>query len=320
MTMTERAHHRGGLTGYAVFLFVIVPVASAVVAVVILHAVQGLDFAAADYIRDKGAPKVMRRVMMLMVLIMLPAFLRRAGWEGWRDIGWSRDPARHVDPHGVRDVGVGLAAGFATMAAVVVGSVWVGNRTWSPGDAGPLLVGVVGFLAAAALIAVVEETAVRGVLFRVLGRRWGAVRAMVVTSLLFSWLHFFRASPEAVDRAGGPVQEFLALVGTSWSGPLHTSAFLPRFANLTLMGMALCLVVMRRRTVWLAVGLHAAWVTLKRTNSEYFDRVPEAMNPGWFGLRSDGLDGWLTTVALLALIAGIALWRPAARPYAGGTP
>ena len=246
VTMIEQTHRREGLAGYAAFLFLVVPVVGAAVTVAVFHAIQGLDLAATDFILEKGAPKFMRRVMMLLVLVMLPGFLRRAGWHGWGDIGWSRASGHRVDPLAVRDTGAGLAAGVATLAVVVAGSVLVGNRYWNPGSAAPLLVGVAGFLAGAMLIAVVEETAVRGVLFRVLGRRWGEWRAAVATSLVFSWLHFFKASPDAVAAARGPVGEMLALVGTSWTGPLHTSAILPRFGNLTLMGIALCLVVMRR--------------------------------------------------------------------------
>lgn len=128
--------------------------------------------------------------------------------------------------------------GLAFPAAVLGLQLWLLGATVTgpiPGH-GPLIAAVLASAAAGLLAGVLEELALRGALFRVLEARWGARTAVVATAVVFAALH--------QGHAGGPVA--LALVLTSMLAA----------------GLLLGVVVVRTRSVWTAVALHAGWNTV----------------------------------------------------------
>lgn len=283
-------------------------VASAFLAALIHGALAGSESGVAGFILEKGPHKLMRRIMMLLVLPFLPVLLRSAGWQGWADTGQSADPGRRIDPAWRHDLGIGLVIGTVSLGVMGMLGLLAGTRAWAPDLSGEAVLILVGTAATAMLIGWLEETAVRGILFRCLERLWRLVPAVVVSSLLFSSLHFLKASPAAFDD-GSLLEQTLAAMGSALSNPLRTRAFLPRFLNLTLMGVVLCLFVYRTRTIWVAAGTHAAWVWIKKLNSVLTEGVPDAAG-GWMGIRSDFTDS-PATVVMFIILAGMGLrWLP----------
>lgn len=161
-----------------------------------------------------------------------------AFYEACRRLGL-RVPARSLlAGRPDRRVGGWLALGLAFPAAVIGLQLWLLGATLASGR--PAIETAVGFvlasLAAGLLAGVLEELPLRGALFRVLELRWSARRAVVVSAVIFAVLH--------QGHAVGPTS--LALV----------------LASMFAAGLLLGAVVVRTRSVWHAVAMHAGWNTV----------------------------------------------------------
>ena len=140
---------------------------------------------------------------------------------------YPRDDYR--DPKWARNLGLGLAAGLAVFSAAVAVAAILGiYRIVGQGDASGLLPAL---LASAIFPAVSEELIFRGILFRWIEEWGGSWVALLVTSVLFGCAHLLNphASPVA---ALGIALEAGVMLGAAY---------------------------MLTRSLWLPMGLHAAW-------------------------------------------------------------
>lgn len=169
----------------------------------------------------------------------------------------------------VRDSAIGLAIGFAIMAAAV-GVAWALGvyRVIGSGDASRL---VFELIAVGLLPGFTEELLFRGILFRWIEEFGGSWLALLVTSALFGLAHIF--NPNA-----------------TWFSS---------FAIAVEAGLLLGAAYMLTRNLWLAMGLHAGW---NFTQGEIFDvpvsgidehglvqaklSGPELLSGGQFGLEA----------------------------------
>lgn len=128
--------------------------------------------------------------------------------------------------------------GLAFPAAVLGGQLWLFDATMTNELPGPsrLIPALVASLAAGLLAGVLEELALRGALLRVLEARWGSTVAVGATAVVFAALHQGHAS-----RITGLVLVLSSMLGA---------------------GCFLGVVVVRTRSVWNAVALHAGWNTV----------------------------------------------------------
>ena len=133
------------------------------------------------------------------------------------------------DPQWARNLGLGLLAGFLVFsAAVAVAAILGVYRIVGAGDASSL---VAALIASALFPAVSEELVFRGILFRWLEEWGGSWVALLLTSALFGAAHLMNphASP-------------IAAVGIALEA-----------------GVMLGAAYMLTRSLWLPMGLHAAW-------------------------------------------------------------
>ena len=133
------------------------------------------------------------------------------------------------DPQWARNLGLGLLAGFLVFsAAVAVAAIFGIYRIVGAGDASSL---VAALIASALFPAVSEELVFRGILFRWLEEWGGSWVALLLTSALFGAAHLMNphASP-------------IAAVGIALEA-----------------GVMLGAAYMLTRSLWLPMGLHAAW-------------------------------------------------------------
>lgn len=293
------------IVGLFTGVFTAVTLLSAVLSVLVYDGLVGSDHGLATWVLEKGPHKVMRRFMMLGVLIFIPSFLRLIRWGGREDIGWARIEPLDGGMSRRSQCGLGLLMGFVTLGSVVALMYRAGHRVvdvsaWTPG----VLVEMFLYVLVALLIALIEETAVRGVLYRALARLWGFWPTALATSLLFAWVHFLKADPSAFEGVG-IWDRTVAVILSMFDGPARTVAFWPRFLSLTAMGLALCVVVQRTGTVWWAVGLHGAWVWIKKVNGALGDSADGITAGPWLGVRSDATDGYVTVLLLLLLAASL---------------
>lgn len=155
-----------------------------------------------------------------LLIIVYELVIRRLGEH-------SRDDYR--DPRWARNLLIGLGAGLATFSLAVAVAAALGvYRVSGEGD----LRGLLPALIASALFpAVSEELLFRGILFRWIEDFGGSWLALLVTSALFGCAHLLNPHASAI-AAVGIAFEAGAMLGAAY---------------------------MLTRSLWMPMGLHAAW-------------------------------------------------------------
>jgi membrane protease YdiL (CAAX protease family) len=164
---------------------------------------------------------------MQIAIVAIPALLllyelviRRLGER-------PRDDFR--DPHALRRLGVGLGAGLLVFSVAVLIAAAMGvYRVSGEGDSSGLLAALI---ASALFPAVSEEMLFRGILFRWLEEFGGSWFALLLTSAFFGASHLLN-----------PHASTIAAVGIAFEA-----------------GVMLGAAYMLTRSLWLPMGIHAAW-------------------------------------------------------------
>lgn len=157
---------------------------------------------------------------IVLLLLLYKLVIRRMGEH-------PRDDYR--DPKALRHLLIGLGAGFAVFSVAVAVAAALGvYQVTGRGDLSQLLSALI---AAAIFPAVNEELLFRGILFRWLEEWGGSWVALLLTSALFGCAHLLNpnASP-------------IAAIGIAFEA-----------------GVMLGAAYMLTRSLWLPMGLHAAW-------------------------------------------------------------
>ena len=133
------------------------------------------------------------------------------------------------DPRAMRHLGIGLGAGFLIFSVAVAVAALMGvYRVTGEGDSSDLLQALIG---PALFAAVSEELIFRGILFRWIEEFGGSWAALLLTSGFFGAAHL--ANPNASP---------IAAIGIAFEA-----------------GVMLGAAYMLTRSLWLPMGLHAAW-------------------------------------------------------------
>jgi membrane protease YdiL (CAAX protease family) len=207
----------------------------------------------------------------------------------------------------MRELLVGFVLGVVLMLPIILAMIGLDLRTMRPGvtlDAATLAGLALEGIARGLVVALIEETFLRGAMFSGIARESGPRLAIVLTALVYSATHFIgrhKIPAEEVtwssglDLLAGTLQAFANPVGMA-------DAFLCLFAVGVLLGM----VRMLTGNIAACIGLHAGWVwmiTFMRETSG-----PDETSPYRFLLsRFDGFVGWL--VLAWIVVIGFALYR-----------
>jgi membrane protease YdiL (CAAX protease family) len=168
-------------------------------------------------------------VSIPLLIIAYELVIRRLGEH-------PRDDYR--DPRALQNLGMGLGAGFLVFSlAVGVAAVLGIYRITGEGDASDLLPALIG---PAIFAAISEELVFRGILFRWIEEFGGSWMALLLTSAFFGAAHL--ANPNA---------SWIAALGIAFEA-----------------GVMLGAAYMLTRSLWLPMGLHAAW---NFTQGEIYD-------------------------------------------------
>jgi uncharacterized protein len=133
------------------------------------------------------------------------------------------------DPKALLHLGIGLGAGLLVFSAAVAVAALLGvYRITGEGDASDLLPALIG---PAIFAAVSEELVFRGILFRWIEEFGGSWMALLLTSAFFGAAHL-----------SNPNASWIAAVGIAFEA-----------------GVMLGAAYMLTRSLWLPMGLHAAW-------------------------------------------------------------
>jgi uncharacterized protein len=160
------------------------------------------------------------------------------------------------DPNALRNLGLGLAAGFLIFSlAVGVAALMGVYRVTGEGDSSDILGALIG---PALFAAVSEELIFRGILFRWIEEFGGSWAALLLTSAFFVAAHLHNPNSSPV-----------AAIGIAFEA-----------------GVMLGAAYMLTRSLWLPMGLHAAW---NFTQGEIYD-IPVSGTPV-HGLLTARLSG-----------------------------
>jgi membrane protease YdiL (CAAX protease family) len=209
------------------------PLVALLISVAIYICALALGIAIGKLFETMGQPErsVVRAVINIgLVLAAYKFIITRLGDHPRDDLRLGRDAARNL--------GLGLLAGFLIMAVAVGASAAAGvYRIVGPGDASRL---VLELVIVAIIPGFMEELFFRGILFRWIEEFAGSWAALLLTSAFFGAAHL-----------GNP--------NATWF-----SAFCIAVEAGILLGGA----YMLTRSLWLPMGLHAAW---NFTQGEIFD-------------------------------------------------
>ena len=250
------------------------------------------DWAFLQFLNDHDDfHRYFNRCLLGLALLGLGLLCRFSGIQSASEIGWAH-PRKHWPW-----LSKGLLLGLASLTAAAALPLLTGAREWLPTPAlaewtrhfaNALLAGV--------LVAVIEETLFRGVLFGLLRRdlpwRWAAV----IGSLFFAAMHFLDQKPEleSITWASG-FSALPAMVHDFANDPYWVA----KFINLTLAGIILCALWQRTGNLFCSIGVHAGWIFCLKTNGFITQSTAETASTFWGNGQIS--DGWAAT-PLLALM------------------
>jgi membrane protease YdiL (CAAX protease family) len=156
----------------------------------------------------------------------------------------------------------------------------------------------------AGVVALMEEVVFRGGVYGALRKTMPWITAVVVSSVFFALLHFFRrpVSPTEIEWSSG-----LVVLGRMLGGFTDWEALIPGFFNITIVGMMLAWMYQRTGNLYFSIGLHTGWVFWLKLFG--FVCTPEkSYNRAFWGTQTL-TDGWFAVLALMAAVL-VLYWRP----------
>ena len=250
-------------------------------------------------------PRYFNRSMMFVTLVSLWPFLRWLGVRRWTELGLSPNPRRWAD------LGTGLAVGalglWVIAAILVLGEQSSIRDPFRWGKLPPIV-------ATAAAVAVIEEVFFRGALFGVLRQRLRWPIALGFLSFFFAVLHFIqphkRLNKMFAEVSWSSGFELLPELLWQFGDP---RLVVGKWLTLFLVGWVLGYTVVKTRSLYLAMGMHAGWVFALRSFTQLSKRHSEPSI--WIGAE---LMTGLLPVMLLVLTYVLMVWMLRRRD-AGGT-
>ncbi|HZF27020.1 MAG TPA: CPBP family intramembrane glutamic endopeptidase [Steroidobacteraceae bacterium] len=281
--------------------FVLLIVASLVIAAALTPLVQqGLAG-----VRLFPLHRVFNRIAMIVFLIGTWLMFRREGLANREALGYGVEPRKFCG-----SLAMGLIVGVALMLAVCVLLTALQVRMVRPEYSGSLsavLRAVPSALLAGFAVGLIEETFFRGAMFGALSRQGRWISAVVLTSVLYSLVHFLgekvRIVPEDVNWLSGWV-----ILGRYFSAFGDPGRIFDAALALFLVGVLLALVRRASGHIGGCIGLHAGFVAV----IALFRELTLPLSDGsWSFLvsRFDGLVGYLVATLAALCCAGFYLLR-----------
>lgn len=246
------------------------------------------------------------RIGMLALAVGFFVVARRVGLSDKQSLGYGLPR-----PLFIREMLIGLALGVVTMMLIVAIMTALGLLDWtqlSQVTGGRLASVILQRFLSGIAVGLIEETFLRGIMFKAIDRESGTRAAILLTSVIYSATHFFASyhiAPDQVNSSSG----WALLTGTlqKFSDPLAIAdAFLALFA----VGVVLAMIRAKTGNIAACLGLHAGWVWVMLVAHEFTRPVRD--QPLSFLLSQfDGFVGWL--VFGWTILLGIALNRFYAR-------
>jgi len=246
--------------------------------------------------------RIGERIGLLALVIGFILAARRTGLADKQSLGYGLRR-----PLFIREMLIGLGMGVVGMLIIVAAMTALGLLDWteaSAATAGRLTKIVFNRLLSGLAVGFIEETMLRGLMFAAIARESGTRAAILLTSVVYSAVHFldsYHIAPDQVTASSG-----IALL----TGILHrfSTPLAMADAFLCLLAVGLLLAVIRAKTGSIAagLGLHAGWVWVILFTREL--SKPVRGQPLSFLLSQfDGFIGWM--VLAWTIVMGVVLIR-----------
>jgi len=248
--------------------------------------------------------KVVGRLWQLLMLAGIAVAVWRLGLRARADWGYGLPRARFL-----RQAGAGFAFGIATMLPMTLVIVALGIRNPSPDfDAAMLVSGILAGALTGLIVAFVEETFFRGLMFRAVLRDSGPVIAIWSTAILYAAIHFF--ARVKVPHAEVAWDSGIALLGSSLARFADPATIADSFVTLAMVGLLLGLVRYWTGSIAAGIGLHMGWVCVIKATSAVTRHDAAAR---WSFLVSDfdGFTGWMVAGWSCAILLILLRFRAA---------
>jgi uncharacterized protein len=229
--------------------------------------------------------RVMNRVAMLLALIGLVVLTRRLGLSDRESMGYGMPRAQFA-----RQLLVGWAVGLLLMTPLVAALLGLDIREVKANFDGAWASLIIGGVLSGLVVAFIEETFFRGVLFTAVRRTSSVAAAVIAPSLLYAALHFLggrlRVPAEEVSWQHGFL--VLARLFERYANPLE---FIDSFLALLMLGILLALIRLRTGAIAACIGLHAAGVCAIAVLRKATAVDVTSEHAAWVG-SYDGVIGW----------------------------
>ncbi len=253
--------------------------------------------------------KVVSRFWQLLMLAGIALAVLRLGLRARADWGYGLPRARFL-----RQAGAGFALGIATMLPMALVIVVLGIRAARPGlDAIMLLQGIAAGALTGLVVALVEETFFRGLMFRAVLRESGPTLAVWMTALLYSAIHFLARVKIPHTEVGW--DSGIQLLTAALARFAEPAVIADAFITLSIVGLLLGLVRHWTGSIAAGIGLHMGWICVIKATAAATQR-DESARLSFLVSDFDGFTGWLVAgwsgvilLCLYALRGRFAGWR-----------
>ncbi len=230
-----------------------------------LSAIKSLAF-----LGDTDFARYFNRSVLFSAFVLLIPVLRWIGLHQFASLGLARNPRRILH----------LAGGFAVSTAIVLGlGVCLLVAEIAALKEPPPWGQLPRIFVTAIVVAIIEESLFRGAILGLFRKSMSTLPAIVVSSALFSILHFVKPPhDQTVDVHWYSAFQLLPEVFWQFSDPILLSGL---FSSICILGLMLAHAAVKTRSLWLPIGIHAGVVFGKMSFSKLTHRTKDAMP--WFG-------------------------------------
>lgn len=211
--------------------------------------------------------------MLVAAIAMLWPLIRWLRVPDARTVGWI------ADQRAAHRVAAGFLASFLLM--VVLGAILLKLGIYRFKD--PLPWGALIKIGGSAMaVSLIEEFLFRGAILGLLRRTVPAFPALLISSALFSIVHFLKPDDRIPLEAPVSWSSGFALIPSVFWQFTEPALVLAGFTTIFLVGWVLGYATLRTGSLWMAIGLHAGWIFGTMGFSKLTKRVVRDTLP-WFG-------------------------------------
>ncbi|MBO7446915.1 CPBP family intramembrane metalloprotease [bacterium] len=264
-----------------------------------------------DITKDYIFRKIFNRVFLVSEVLVFLAFWKKLGIEIPYKIYYKR---QHIK----NEFGSWFLVAILTIALMTVIQYFAGFRHYQARSWSYILSKGAVALLSSFVVALMEETIFRGLLFSSFKTRFRSMYSALFTSLIFASLHIF-----SLDHFLKSIKVAQAnFVGTDpLAGFYHMALFMkplcdwqviiPGFIGLFICSLMLCGLTMKTGCLWPAIATHFGWVfTIKITGRiwPYDKEAAAATGMQWLlgeKFVATGVLGWIIVIIETAYVVGL---------------